>query len=86
MNSGYSPSDPDSLLFPPETQAEITRRFGSPMADLLASSVGRALKGIAADAEAAGLESETAVAGFLHGCREFCKGLQEQRDGSGGLN
>lgn len=88
MTNDSLPPEPGSSPFHPGTRAEIVCRFGEPMAEVVGGAVTRALRGVAADAEAAGLEPETAVAGFLHVCRELCDGIQRRRDGSGddGLN
>ena len=76
---------PESSPLLPETRAEIVRRFGEPMAAVVTGAVARALQDVAAQAEAAGLPPETAVAGFLHVCREFCDSLQ-RKGGHAGTN
>jgi hypothetical protein len=66
-----------SFPFSPETRAEITRRFGERMADVVTGAMTRALREVAADAEKAGLRPEEAVVGFLHLCRDMHESLRQ---------
>ncbi|RYD36361.1 MAG: hypothetical protein EOP86_06175 [Verrucomicrobiaceae bacterium] len=68
-----SPSTP----FSPETQAEIIRRFGDKMADVVAGAMTRALREVAIDARSAGVRPEEAVIGFLHLCRDMHESLMQ---------
>jgi hypothetical protein len=62
--NGDSASPFDSTPFSSETQAEIVRRFGDKMADVVAGAMTRALREVATDARSAGVRPEEAVIGF----------------------
>ncbi|RYD28531.1 MAG: hypothetical protein EOP86_22980 [Verrucomicrobiaceae bacterium] len=75
-----------SFPFSPETRAEITRRFGERMADVVTGAIVRALREVAADAGKAGLPPEEAVVGFLHLCRDMHESLSGGMGKGGRLN
>lgn len=81
--NGDSASHFDSSPFSPETRAEIVRRFGEKMADVVAGAMTRALREVAVDARNAGVRPEEAVIGFLHLCRDMHESLMRAGGNSG---